>query len=61
MVGTTQRVLIESVSKKNAAELSGRTGNNRVVNFAASRDLIGSFARVRVTAALAHTLRGERA
>jgi tRNA-2-methylthio-N6-dimethylallyladenosine synthase len=59
MVGTSERVLVESVSKKDAAELSGRTANNRVVNFPASDELIGSFAQVRVTAALAHTLRGE--
>ena len=59
MVGTTQRVLIESLSKKNAAELSGRTGNNRIVNFPAGKELVGSFAAVRVTAALAHSLRGE--
>jgi len=59
MVGTSERVLVESVSKRSAAELSGRTGNNRVVNFPAADELIGSFAQVRVTAALSHTLRGE--
>jgi tRNA-2-methylthio-N6-dimethylallyladenosine synthase len=59
MVGTSERVLVESVSKRSAAELSGRTGNNRVVNFPAGDELIGSFAQVRVTAALSHTLRGE--
>ena len=33
MLGTRQRVLVEGRAKRNAAELSGRTGNNRVVNF----------------------------
>jgi len=33
MVGTTQRVLVEGFSKKTETEVSGRTGNNRVVNF----------------------------
>jgi len=61
MVGSTQRVLVEGPSKKNAAELAGRTGNNRVVNFPARPDLVGHFAEVRITAALAHTLRGELA
>jgi tRNA-2-methylthio-N6-dimethylallyladenosine synthase len=61
MVGSTQRVLVEGPSKKNAAELAGRTGNNRVVNFPARPGLAGQFAEVRVTAALAHTLRGELA
>ena len=59
MVGSTQRVLVEGRSKKNPAELAGRTGNNRVVNFPATADLAGRFVEVRVCAALAHTLRGE--
>src|SRR6185503_1738318 len=36
MVGTTQTVLIEGYSKRNDAELAGRTANNRVVNFPGS-------------------------
>src|SRR3954464_11551372 len=59
MVGTTQRVLAEGRSRKNAAELSGRTANTRVVNFAADERLLHSFVDVRIAAALAHTLRGE--
>ena len=61
MVGSTQRVLVEGRSKKSAAELAGRTGNNRIVNFAAPPGHSGAFAEVRITAALAHTLRGELA
>jgi tRNA-2-methylthio-N6-dimethylallyladenosine synthase len=61
MTGTTQRVLIESVSRKDTRELAGRTDNNRIVNFAGSRNLIGRFADVTITAALAHTLRGRLA
>jgi tRNA-2-methylthio-N6-dimethylallyladenosine synthase len=59
MVGSTQRVLVEGAAKKNAAELAGRTGNNRVVNFAGDAVLRGRFVDVNITAALAHTLRGE--
>jgi tRNA-2-methylthio-N6-dimethylallyladenosine synthase len=59
MVGTRQRVLVEGTSKKDAAELSGRTENNRVVNFGGGRRLIGHFAEVLITAALPHSLRGE--
>jgi len=59
MVGTTQRVLVEGHAKKNASELSGRTGNNRVVNFAGSERLVGRFVDVTITAALPHSLRGE--
>jgi tRNA-2-methylthio-N6-dimethylallyladenosine synthase len=61
MVGSTQRVLVEGPSKKSAAELAGRTANNRVVNFPGEAGLAGQFADVRITAALSHTLRGELA
>ena len=59
MAGTVQRVLVEGVSKKNAHELAGRTDNNRIVNFAGSPRLVGTFAEVRIVAALPHSLRGE--
>lgn len=58
MVGTVQRVLVEGPSKKNDAELMGRTGNNRIVNFAGAARLVGRFADVRITQALPHSLRG---
>jgi len=59
MAGTTQRVLATGRSVKNANELQGRTENNRVVNFAGDAALINSYVDVRITAALAHSLRGE--
>jgi tRNA-2-methylthio-N6-dimethylallyladenosine synthase len=59
MVGSRQRVIVEGVAKKNAEELSGRTDNNRVVNFAGPKTCVGHFLDVKITAALAHTLRGE--
>jgi tRNA-2-methylthio-N6-dimethylallyladenosine synthase len=59
MIGSTQRVLVEGVSKKRSAELSGRTANNRIVNFAGPQRLIGRFVDLRITAALPHSLRGE--
>ena len=58
MVGTVQRILVEGPSAKDPAELAGRTGNNRIVNFQGSGT---GFLGVRITAALAHTLRGEPA
>jgi tRNA-2-methylthio-N6-dimethylallyladenosine synthase len=61
MVGTLQRVLVEGAARKNAAELCGRTGNNRVVNFPGSRELIGRLVDVMVTTARPHSLRGELA
>jgi len=59
MVGSVQRVLVEGVSKKNDAELAGRTDNNRIVNFVGNPRLIHRFSDVRITAALPHSLRGE--
>ncbi len=59
MAGTVQRVLVEGFSKKNAAELSGRTDNDRLVNFAGHPRLIGNFVDVVITAAMTHSLRGE--
>ena len=61
MVGTLERVLVEGTARKDAAELCGRTGNNRVVNFPGSRELIGRLVDVMVTTALPHSLRGELA
>ncbi|MRR50694.1 MAG: tRNA (N6-isopentenyl adenosine(37)-C2)-methylthiotransferase MiaB [Rhodocyclaceae bacterium] len=63
MVGTVQRVLVEGRAKKDEQELSGRTDNNRVVNFPAptptASRLIGNFVDVRITQAFPHSLRGE--
>ena len=58
MVDKVQRVLVEGRARRNADELSGRTANNRVVNFAGPARLIGSFADVTITQALPHSLRG---
>jgi len=60
MVGSVQRVLVTSISRKNALEVSGRTANNRAVNFPGSAELIGQFIDVRITEALPNSLRGER-
>ena len=60
MVGTTQKVLVESLSRKDQAELAGRTANNRVVNFPGDAGLMHRFMDLRITAALSHSLRGER-
>jgi tRNA-2-methylthio-N6-dimethylallyladenosine synthase len=59
MVGTVQKVLVEGRAKKDAAELAGRTANNRIVNFKGSERQIGQFVDVTITAALPHSLRGE--
>ena len=58
MIGSRQRVLVDGHSRKNPKELSGRTENNRVVNFPATLDYIGGFADVTVSEALPNSLRG---
>ncbi|WP_010323575.1 tRNA (N6-isopentenyl adenosine(37)-C2)-methylthiotransferase MiaB [Marinobacterium stanieri] len=60
MVGTTQRILVNGYSKKDPGQLSGRTENNRVVNFRCDNpDLIGHFADVRIEQAYTNSLLGE--
>ena len=60
MVGTLQRILVEGPAKRDPNDLAGRTGNNRMVNFAcADRRLIGQFIDVEITEALTHSLRGR--
>ncbi len=59
MVGTVQRVLVTGASRKDETELSGRTENNRVVNFAGGQRLVGHMVDVRITSAYPHSLRGE--
>jgi tRNA-2-methylthio-N6-dimethylallyladenosine synthase len=59
MRGGVERVLVESVARKHSGDLAARTANNRIVNFAGPAHLVGSFADVRVSDVLAHTLRGE--
>jgi tRNA-2-methylthio-N6-dimethylallyladenosine synthase len=61
MVGSVQRLLVEGPARKHAdaGELAGRSDNNRVVNFAGPKRLIGELVDVRISAAMAHSLRGE--
>jgi tRNA-2-methylthio-N6-dimethylallyladenosine synthase len=61
MVGTRQRVLVEGHARKDESELSGRTANNRVVNFPGNPRLIGQFIDLDIVAALPHSLRGDAA
>ena len=60
MVGTTQSVLVTGPSKKDPGELSGRTENNRVVNFRSDQaDLIGRFVECEIVEAYSNSLRGQ--
>ncbi|ENJ1423219.1 tRNA (N6-isopentenyl adenosine(37)-C2)-methylthiotransferase MiaB [Salmonella enterica] len=59
MLGTTQRILVEGTSRKNIMELSGRTENNRVVNFEGTPEMIGKFVDVEITDVYPNSLRGK--
>ncbi|MCD9005299.1 tRNA (N6-isopentenyl adenosine(37)-C2)-methylthiotransferase MiaB [Luteimonas sp. XNQY3] len=59
MVGSVQTVLVDGPSRKDPAELTGKTENMRSVNFPAPARLIGQFVDVEITAALSNSLRGR--
>ncbi|OUV03689.1 MAG: tRNA (N6-isopentenyl adenosine(37)-C2)-methylthiotransferase MiaB [Betaproteobacteria bacterium TMED82] len=59
MLGGNETVLVEGVSKRNGYELTGRTENNRVVNFQGDKKLIGNFVKVKITEVRRHTLKGN--
>jgi tRNA-2-methylthio-N6-dimethylallyladenosine synthase len=58
MIGRVERVLVEQPSRRRDDQMSGRTENNRVVNFDGAAALIGRFVDVRITEALPNSLRG---
>ena len=60
MVGTRQRILVTGYAKRDPGQLSGRTENNRVVNFSSQNTgLIGEFTEVEITAAYTNSLLGR--
>jgi tRNA-2-methylthio-N6-dimethylallyladenosine synthase len=60
-VGRVEEVLVEGPSRKDPVVTTGRTAQNKLVHFPATGAPLtpGSYARVRVTAAAPHHLRGE--
>ena len=61
MVGSVQRILVEGMSRRNALELSGRTQNNRIVNFEGPVHLVGQMIDVVITQAMTNTFRARLA
>lgn len=61
MLNTTQKVLISGTSKRSPDMLTGRTDNNRVVNFHGPSKLIGHMHDIVITEVKANTLIGELA
>ncbi len=69
-VGRVEEVLVEGPSRRDPAVTTGRTGQNKLVHFAAADQCVqatqagrapaaGAYARVRVTGAAPHHLRGD--
>ncbi|MFA4915089.1 MAG: tRNA (N6-isopentenyl adenosine(37)-C2)-methylthiotransferase MiaB [Syntrophales bacterium] len=59
LVGCTEDVLIDGVSKKLPDELTGRTRSNTTVNFKGNGELIGKTVPVLITEAYQHSARGK--
>ncbi|MFM2434932.1 MAG: hypothetical protein RL063_912 [Pseudomonadota bacterium] len=60
MLGSVQRVLIESASWKDKSELAGKTDNNRIVDLVGPTNLINQFVNVLITdVSNPRRLRGE--
>jgi tRNA-2-methylthio-N6-dimethylallyladenosine synthase len=60
IVGRTEKILVESRSKRNIQELTGRTRTNKVVNFPGGQELIGTLVGVRVERAQSGTAWGQQ-
>jgi len=58
MLGSTQTILLERASKKDPAQLAGRTENNRVVNVTANPQLVGEFVDVTISEVFQNSLQG---
>ena len=58
MIGSTQKVLVEGLSKKGAT-LSGRTENMRTAHFIGNSDLIGKLVSVKITDGVGNSLKAE--
>lgn len=58
MLGSIQSVLVEGPSLKNPMELSGRTENNRVVNFKGNPNMIGQFVNLEIVKINPNSLKG---
>jgi tRNA-2-methylthio-N6-dimethylallyladenosine synthase len=59
MIGSVQHVLVEGPSKKDPAEMAGRTENMRYVNFPGHPRMIGQFVDVAITDVMSNSLRGR--
>ncbi|MCD4542404.1 TRAM domain-containing protein, partial [Klebsiella pneumoniae subsp. pneumoniae] len=57
--GQIVEVLVDGESKNNPEVLAGYTRTNKLVNFVASKSLIGQLVKVKITEAKTWSLNGE--
>ncbi len=58
MLGTTQRILIDSMSKRKPSVLIGKTDNNRVVEIEGHQSLLNQFVKVKINKILEKNMQG---
>ena len=58
-VGTTQKILVEGISKNNKEMLTGRTDSNKVVIFEGDKSLIGEMVELKIVSEHMWYLKGE--
>jgi tRNA-2-methylthio-N6-dimethylallyladenosine synthase len=61
MLGNVEKVLVEGKSKRDKSEYSGKTENNRTVNFKSinQENVIGQMVEINITQAFSNSLRGN--
>lgn len=58
-VGSAREVMVEGPSRNGEGQITGRTQQNRIVNFTGPQHLSGQIVRVKIVAAFSHSLKGE--
>jgi len=58
-VGSMRLVLVEGPSRTSNGQMTGRTTQNRIVNFQAPLSSVGQIVGVRIASAYSHSLRGD--
>ena len=59
LIGKTLPVLVEGISKNNAAAYAGRTEGNKIVSFAGTPEMVGQILPVKITEAKTWSLTGD--
>ncbi len=58
-IGKKVKTLVENISPKNSAQLTGRTEHNKIVIFDGAKNLIGQFCKTEIESAKSWTMFGK--